>query len=77
MDEQRQVPIWFFVGCLLLAYGIIIAATGAVHLFVPPANTGLALQKLHADLWWGIVLIVLGGFYTLHYSPWKKVANTK
>jgi hypothetical protein len=69
MDEQKQIPIWFFVGGLLLTYGVIIFAEGVHHLFVPQANAGLALQWVHADLWWGIVLIALGGFYVWHYFP--------
>ena len=73
MEEHKQIPIWFFVGGLLLVYGIIIAFEGVLHIFAPPANKDLALQGLHADLWWGTILILLGGFYTWHYFPrWKK-----
>ncbi len=70
MDEHEQIPIWFFIGGLLLVYGIIITAVGVYFLFAAHAKD-LALQYLHADLWWGIFLIVLGGFYTLHYFPWR------
>ena len=73
MDEHEQVPIWFFVGILLLVYGIIIAAVGVYNLLFPgQVNPHLALQWLHADLWWGTVLAVLGGFYTAHYFPSRK-----
>ena len=72
MDEHEQIPIWFFIGGLLLVYGIIIAAVGVYHLFAGQVNPDLALQWLHADLWWGIVLIALGGFYILHYFPSRK-----
>jgi quinol-cytochrome oxidoreductase complex cytochrome b subunit len=71
MDEHKQIPIWFFIGGLLLVYGIIITAVGVYYLFAVHANENLALQSLHADLWWGIFLIVLGGFYTRHYFPWR------
>jgi hypothetical protein len=71
MDEQEQIPIWFFIGGLLLAYGIIITAVGVYYLFVP-APPELSLQQYHPDLWWGILLIVLGGFYTVHYFPRRK-----
>lgn len=69
MDEHQQIPIWFFVGALLLVYGIIIAVVGVYNLFPGHERPDLALQWLHADLWWGIVLAVLGGFYTAHYFP--------
>jgi hypothetical protein len=72
MDEHEQIPIWFFVGCLLLVYGIIITAEGVCHFFVAQVNKDLALQWIHADLWWGIVLVVLGGFYTFHYFPLRR-----
>jgi hypothetical protein len=69
MDKNEQIPIWFFIGGLLLVYGVIITAVGVYFLFAAHANRDLALQGLHADLWWGIILIVLGGFYALHYRP--------
>jgi hypothetical protein len=73
MHEREQIPIWFFVGGLLLAYGVIITAVGVCNLTpLRFATRGLALQSIHADLWWGLVLIALGGFYTTHYFPWRK-----
>jgi hypothetical protein len=72
MDEHKPVPIWFFVGMLLLVYGIIITTEGVYNLFPGHANPDLALQWLHADLWWGIVLTVLGSFYASHYFPSRK-----
>jgi hypothetical protein len=71
MDKKEQIPIWFFVGVLLLAYGIIITAVGVCFLFIAHANKDLALQYVHADLWWGLVLLALGAFYTLYYAPWR------
>jgi hypothetical protein len=72
MDKREQIPIWFFIGGLLLVYGVIITAVGVFYLFAVHENKDLALQGLHADLWWGIFLIVLGGFYARHYSPWRR-----
>jgi hypothetical protein len=69
MDNHEQIPIWFFIGTLLLVYGVIITAVGVYYLFFAHENQDLALQGLHADFWWGIFLVVLGGFYTLHYRP--------
>jgi hypothetical protein len=72
MYEHEQIPIWFFAGVLLLIYGVVITAEGVYYLFVPHANQNLALQWLHADLWWGLFLIALGGFYFLAYFPRRK-----
>lgn len=71
MDEHKQVPIWFFIGMLLLIYGVIITGVGIYYLF-NPAPPGLALQQYHPDLCWGILLLAIGGFYTFHYSPSRK-----
>jgi len=40
-----------------------------VHFFSPPAQT-LALAELHADVWWGALLLVIGLVYTVKYWPW-------
>jgi len=71
MEKHEQVPVWFFVGGVLLVYGAIIALVGVYNLFVPQVNPDLPMQWLHADLWWGVVLILLGGFYVARYCPWR------
>jgi hypothetical protein len=69
MQKREQIPIWFFIGGLLLVYGVIIASTGTYNLLYGVTKPGLVLQWLHADLWWGCLLIALGGFYVWHYFP--------
>jgi hypothetical protein len=69
MEETGRIEIWFFIGALLLAYGILIMGAGIVHFFSPPAQT-LALAELHADVWWGALLLVIGLVYTVKYWPW-------
>ena len=72
MDKHEQVPVWFFVGAVLLVYGAIIALVGVYNLFPQHVNPDFAIQWLHADLCWGVVLTLLGGFYAAHYCPWRK-----
>ena len=73
MHEEHQVPIWFFIGCLLLVYGIIIFGTGLYFLiFPPPVAQQVALFYLHADVWWGGLLVVLGAFYCHRFNPWRR-----
>ncbi len=71
MHEEHQVPIWFFIGCLLLAYGLIITATG-IWLWIWPPVHQLEVYKYHADVWWGCLLVVLGLFYTIRFNPWRR-----
>ena len=68
MREHRMLPVWFFIGVLLLIYGVILLVTGIQQLFHPPA---VVLAQYHAGLWGGIVLILLGGGYTLKFWPRK------
>jgi hypothetical protein len=68
MEEHHQIPIWFFIGALLLLYGILITGGGLYHLAFPPVKP-VALSELHADIWWGAVLIVLGAVYTFRFRP--------
>jgi len=68
MNDERLIPIWFFIGILLAAYGLLISASGVYHLFRPPENP-VALSNLHADIWWGGVILVLGLFYAVRFRP--------
>ena len=65
-----MISIWFFIGVLLLAYGILELGAGIYDLIAPPANP-VVLNSLHAGVWWGALLIVLGAFYSWRFSPWK------
>jgi hypothetical protein len=73
MDSKREIPIWFFIGSLLTAYGVLILGTGIYHLFVPPQKQ-LALAYLHADIWWSLLLLVVGLIYTIKFWPFKAEA---
>ena len=69
MEEPHgRISIWFFIGVLLLAYGILITAVGVYEIFVPPARP-VVLEHLHASAWWGILLLVMGAFYSFRYAP--------
>jgi hypothetical protein len=66
MTKDSHLSIWFFVGILLTFYGLIISAAGIYGLFNPPA---VKLAEYHADLWWGLILLAIGGFYCYHFAP--------
>jgi hypothetical protein len=68
-SEHEEIPIWFFIGSLVLVYGVIIFATGLYHLVRPPQ--GVLLAGLHADLWWGLLMIAVGLIYGIKYCPFK------
>jgi len=66
-----MISIWFFIGALLLAYGVLILGAGLYDLAHPPEHP-VVLAKLHAGIWWGAVLVVLGLIYSIKFAPKKK-----
>ncbi len=69
MSEKRHiVPVWFFVGVLLLIYGCLIFVSGLTEWSNPPSTV---LAELHAPVWWGGLLIILGGVYVAVFRPKK------
>jgi hypothetical protein len=67
-SEHHQVPIWFFIGAILLVYGVLIVATGIYTWAVPP-EPRVDLYELHADVWWGFLLVIIGLFYCIRFNP--------
>lgn len=68
-EHHQMLPVWFFIGVLLLIYGVIILCAGLEE-YSHPAPVVLA--KYHAGVWGGILLVALGGFYTLKFWPRKR-----
>ena len=66
--EARSVSIWFFIGLSLLINGLIILGAGLYELAHPP-EFPVVLFRLHASVWWGGLLTLIGGFYCWNYSP--------
>jgi hypothetical protein len=66
------VSIWFFIGVLLLVYGVLITGAGIYGLVHPPA---VKLAGLHAGLWWGLLLVVIGGVYTYAFFPARRTGQ--
>jgi hypothetical protein len=65
-----MISIWFFIGALLLIYGVLILGAGLYEKAVPPEHP-VVLADLHAGIWWGALLIILGAFYSFRFSPWR------
>lgn len=65
-EDHHIVPVWFFVGVLLLIYGVLILGTGIVQFSSPPQ---VVLARLHAPIWWGAILIAIGAVYVYLFRP--------
>ncbi len=57
-STKEMLSIWFFVSIVLGAFGLIILAMGIFHYISPPPNPTYQLAHLHADLWWGIIMLL-------------------
>jgi len=66
--ESAELEIWFFCGILMLVYGVVLVATGLTELHHPPSTV---LANLQPTLWWGLLLTLCGGFYTIRFRPGK------
>jgi hypothetical protein len=66
--HSGHISIWFFIGVLLTVYGAMIFAYGIYEL----ATGNLAnvvLANLHAPVWWGGLMLILGLFYGIRFRP--------
>jgi H+/Cl- antiporter ClcA len=72
MSEHKHViPIWFFIGILLTVYGVLILGAGLWDV-INGIKRDVVMAEAHAGVWWGILLLVLGGFYCLRFRPGKE-----
>ena len=71
MHAHGRLSIWFFIGLLLTLYGVLILGSGLYELWVPPAHAAV-LANLHAGIWWGAVLLVIGLIYLIRFYPKKE-----
>ena len=70
--KEHGLPIWFFIGALLLVYGVLILGAGVFGLAHPPK---VELAELHAAIWWGALLIVIGASYVWAFRPRRPAAK--
>ena len=64
MKAGGSISIWFFIGISLLFNGVLILAAECTSISQPP-DTPTVLFNLHAGIWWGAILAVLGAMYCL------------
>jgi hypothetical protein len=60
-EKHRMLPVWFFIGIILILYGVMIFFEGVYDLSHPP---GTVLEDLHSAIWWGVIMVVVGVIFT-------------
>jgi hypothetical protein len=63
------IPIWFFIGVLLVIYGAMILGYGVFEWVTLSYPAGVQLTSLHTPVWWGGLLTVLGLVYVVKFRP--------
>lgn len=74
MKSGGSLSIWFFTGVCLGVTGALIFATGIYETISPPQNR-VVLYNLHANIWWGGCLLIVGVIYALRFSPARERAR--
>ncbi len=63
-----MISIWFFVGCLLTVYGVLILRAG-IYNYSAASTPDVVMQDLHLQIWWGIGLLIMGAVYVIRFRP--------
>lgn len=71
--HSSRISIWFFIGVMLTIYGALILAYGIYEL-AAGTTAQVVLADLHAPVWWGGGLTVLGLLYLVKFRPGKAEA---
>ena len=66
MKAKGDISIWFFCGILSLVYGVVLVVQGIYDFSHPPATV---LHELHPTLWWGALMTLAGGIYSVKFRP--------
>jgi hypothetical protein len=71
MHGKGVISIWFFIGTLLAIYGVLILGAGIAD-WMAPEKHPVVLADLHAGVWWGALMIVLGIGYVTRFRPGRE-----
>ena len=71
-EIHSMISIWFFIGVSLAVNGALILAAGIYQLVYPPSTPDVILFNLHANIWWGALLLAIGLIYCLRFAPRRR-----
>jgi hypothetical protein len=70
LKRRGSLSIWPFIGLSLRVNGLFAAVLG-VYEFVRPPQVPVVLFHLHAAIWCGAILAILGAVHGIHHRPGK------
>ena len=68
-QEKKTFSIWYFIGLLILIYGILILGAGLAELSSP---SPVVMTELHVGIWWGAFRIAIGLVYVYCFRPGRQ-----
>lgn len=71
-NAKQMISVWFWVGCMMIVYGLLVTGAGVYYLFSPPLN--YAARWTNPNLWWGIIMLIVGAIF-LYLGRIKKSSN--
>jgi hypothetical protein len=71
MSIKKMISIWFFVGGLLTAYGVLILIAGLSG-SAAAGGRDVVMQGLHLQIWWGVGMLILGIVYLVRFRPGRE-----
>jgi hypothetical protein len=63
-EPKPMKPIWYFVGLMLTAMGVVILVSGLLD-YSGERTVKTVLSELHPAIWWGGVMIAAGLIFFL------------
>jgi hypothetical protein len=67
--RQKPISIWYFIGLLILIYGVLILGASVSELSSP---SPVVMAELHIGIWWGAFLILIGTLYVYFFRPGRR-----
>jgi hypothetical protein len=67
--HSSGIAIWFFIGVLLVAYGVLICGYGIYEWVSGSYPAGVQMVHLHTPVWWGGLLLFIGVLYAVKFWP--------
>jgi hypothetical protein len=74
--KKNHISIWFLIGLQLAIFGVLITGSGLEQYFFPPPEQTTALADLHAAIWWGALMLILGLFYLCKFYPGRPASRS-
>lgn len=71
-NSKQMISVWFWVGIMMLIYGVLITGAGIYYFYSPPKD--YLAKWTNPNLWWGFVMLITGILF-LYLGRKKRESN--